>query len=41
VTPWRAPDVPRYVAAGELGSGLYFNPVLPEAAAGALRAALP
>jgi UDPglucose--hexose-1-phosphate uridylyltransferase len=40
VTPWRAPDVPRYIAAGELGSGVYFNPVLPEAAAQSLRVAL-
>jgi UDPglucose--hexose-1-phosphate uridylyltransferase len=37
VTPWRAPGVPRYVAAGELGSGVYFNPVAPEAAAQSLR----
>jgi galactose-1-phosphate uridylyltransferase len=29
----------RFVAAGELGSGLYVNPVAPEAAAAALRAA--
>ena len=34
---WRADGVPRFVAAGELGSGLYFNPVLPEEAAEALR----
>ena len=40
VTPWRAPGVPRYVAAGELGSGVYFNPVAPEAAAQALRDAV-
>jgi UDPglucose--hexose-1-phosphate uridylyltransferase len=40
VSPWRAPDVPRYVAAGELGSGVYFNPVAPEAAAQSLREAL-
>jgi UDPglucose--hexose-1-phosphate uridylyltransferase len=40
VTPWRAPGVTRYVAAGELGSGVYFNPVAPEDAAAALRAAL-
>jgi UDPglucose--hexose-1-phosphate uridylyltransferase len=33
VTPWRAPGVPRFVAAGELGSGVYFNPIAPEAAA--------
>lgn len=37
VTPWRARGVPRYVAAGELGSGVFFNPVTPEAAAQALR----
>ena len=37
VSPWRAPGVPRFVAAGELGSGVYFNPVAPEAAAQALR----
>jgi UDPglucose--hexose-1-phosphate uridylyltransferase len=40
VTPWRAAGVPRYVAAGELGSGVYFNPVVPEEAARALREAL-
>jgi UDPglucose--hexose-1-phosphate uridylyltransferase len=39
VTPWRAPGVSRYVAAGELGSGVFFNPVDPEAAAAALREA--
>lgn len=37
VSPWRAPAVPRYIAAGELGSGVYFNPVPPEAAAQSLR----
>jgi UDPglucose--hexose-1-phosphate uridylyltransferase len=37
VTPWRAPGVLRYVAAGELGAGVFFNPVEPEAAAEALR----
>jgi UDPglucose--hexose-1-phosphate uridylyltransferase len=36
--PERAPGIMRYVAAGELGSGLYVNPVEPEAAAAALRA---
>jgi len=36
--PERAPAVMRYVAAGELGSGLYVNPVEPEAAAATLRA---
>ena len=40
VTPWRARGVPRYVAAGELGSGVFFNPVDPEAAAQALRDAV-
>lgn len=40
VTPWRAPGVTRYVAAGELGSGVYFNPVAPDAAAQALRDAI-
>jgi UDPglucose--hexose-1-phosphate uridylyltransferase len=39
VSPWRAPGVTRYVAAGELGSGVYFNPVAPEDAARALREA--
>jgi UDPglucose--hexose-1-phosphate uridylyltransferase len=40
VSPWRAPNVPRYIAAGELGSGVYFNPVAPEAAAESLRRAV-
>jgi UDPglucose--hexose-1-phosphate uridylyltransferase len=39
VTPWRAAGVTRYVAAGELGSGVWFNPVPPEQAARALREA--
>lgn len=39
VTPWRATGVVRYVAAGELGSGVYWNPVVPEDAARALREA--
>lgn len=34
----RQPGVPRFVAAGELGSGVSFDPVAPEAAAAALRA---
>lgn len=34
----RQPGVQRYVAAGELGSGMFFNPLLPEDAAAALRA---
>jgi UDPglucose--hexose-1-phosphate uridylyltransferase len=41
VSPWRARGVTRFVAAGELGSGVYFNPVAPEAAAQSLREALP
>jgi UDPglucose--hexose-1-phosphate uridylyltransferase len=40
VSPWRATGVTRYIAAGEIGSGIYFNPVAPEAAAEALRGAL-
>jgi UDPglucose--hexose-1-phosphate uridylyltransferase len=40
VSPWRAAGVARYVAAGELGSGVYFNPVVPEDAARALREAM-
>ena len=39
ISPWRAAGVPRFVAAGELGSGVWFNPIPPEAAAQALRAA--
>lgn len=35
--PRRSADVIRYVAAGELGSGVLTNPVLPEDAAAALR----
>jgi len=41
VSPWRAHGVPRFVAAGELGSGLFFNPVPPEVAARSLRDAVP
>ena len=37
VSPWRAPYVTRFVAAGELGSGVYFNPVAPADAARSLR----
>jgi UDPglucose--hexose-1-phosphate uridylyltransferase len=36
--PQRGPGVPRYIAGGELGSGLYVNPVVPESAAAELRA---
>jgi UDPglucose--hexose-1-phosphate uridylyltransferase len=35
--PLRGPDVARYVASAELGSGTLSNPVVPEAAARALR----
>jgi UDPglucose--hexose-1-phosphate uridylyltransferase len=35
---FRSPGTPRFVAAGELGSGVYFNPVAPEDAATHLRA---
>jgi UDPglucose--hexose-1-phosphate uridylyltransferase len=37
--PLRSADTMRFVAAGELGSGVLFNPVLPEKAAAALRGA--
>ncbi|MDQ6698390.1 MAG: galactose-1-phosphate uridylyltransferase [Actinomycetota bacterium] len=37
--PWRAPGVMRFIAGGELGSGVFINPVRPEAAAEALRQA--
>ena len=38
VTPFlRAPGTPRFVAAAELGGGIFFNPVVPEAAAAELR----
>jgi UDPglucose--hexose-1-phosphate uridylyltransferase len=39
-SPWRAAGVARYIAAGELGSGEFFNPVVPEALAADLRAAV-
>jgi UDPglucose--hexose-1-phosphate uridylyltransferase len=35
--PQRAPGVARFVAAGELGSGTFSNPIVPEAAAATLR----
>jgi UDPglucose--hexose-1-phosphate uridylyltransferase len=41
VTPiWRAAGTPRFVAAAELGSGVFFNPIAPTAAAAALRDAV-
>ncbi|HZM29412.1 MAG TPA: hypothetical protein VFB77_02915 [Acidimicrobiales bacterium] len=39
VSPLRSPGVQRYVAAAELGSGEFVNPVVPEDAAAALRGA--
>lgn len=41
VSPWRDARLPRYIAAGELGSGVYFNPVAPEVIAGRLRDVAP
>jgi len=40
VSPWRSAGVPRFIAAGELGSGVFYNPVRPEDAAEALRDAV-
>jgi UDPglucose--hexose-1-phosphate uridylyltransferase len=40
-SPWRSAGLLRYVAAGELGSGVFFNPVVPEELADRLRAADP
>lgn len=37
VSPWRAAGVPRYIAAAEVGTGEYFNPVRPENVAARLR----
>jgi UDPglucose--hexose-1-phosphate uridylyltransferase len=37
VPVWRDTGVARFVAAGELGSGVMFNPVRPEEAAARLR----
>jgi UDPglucose--hexose-1-phosphate uridylyltransferase len=39
ISPMRSPRVQRYVAAAELGSGEFVNPVVPEDAAAALRGA--
>lgn len=38
VSPWRAANLPRYIAAAEVGAGEYFNPVVPEELALRLRA---
>jgi len=37
VSPWRDAGLSRFVAAGELGSGVFFNPVVPEHLAARLR----
>ena len=37
VSPWRAADVPRFIAAAEVACGEYFNPVIPEVLAARLR----
>jgi len=37
VSPWRAAELPRYIAAAEVGAGEYFNPVVPEDLARRLR----
>lgn len=37
VSPWRAPGVMRYIAAAEVSTGEYFNPLVPEMLARALR----
>jgi UDPglucose--hexose-1-phosphate uridylyltransferase len=41
VSPSRSKETVRYIAAGEVGSGVMFNPVAPETAARMLRDALP
>jgi UDPglucose--hexose-1-phosphate uridylyltransferase len=38
VSPWRAAGVQRFIAAAEVATGEYFNPVVPEALAAQLRA---
>lgn len=38
---FRSPGTPRFVAAGELGSGMFFNPVAPDDAAARLREVAP
>lgn len=37
VSPWRSAGVPRFIAAAEVGSDEYFNPVIPEDVASRLR----
>jgi UDPglucose--hexose-1-phosphate uridylyltransferase len=37
VSPWRDAGVMRYIAAAEVSTGEYFNPVVPEELAATLR----
>jgi len=41
VSPWRSSGVQRYIAAAEVATGEYFNPVVPEELAERLRAVAP
>jgi UDPglucose--hexose-1-phosphate uridylyltransferase len=41
VSPWRAPNVMRYIAAAEVATNEYFIPVVPEELAARLRDAVP
>jgi UDPglucose--hexose-1-phosphate uridylyltransferase len=40
VSPWRSNGVPRYIAAAEVATGEYFNPVVPEDLAERLRSVM-
>ena len=40
VSPWRAAGVQRFIAAAEVASEEYFNPVVPEDIAASLRVAV-
>jgi UDPglucose--hexose-1-phosphate uridylyltransferase len=37
VSPWRQRQLPRFIAAAEIGAGEFFNPVIPEDVAARLR----
>lgn len=41
ISPWRAKGVPRFIAAAEVATGEYFNPVVPEQVAERLRELAP
>jgi UDPglucose--hexose-1-phosphate uridylyltransferase len=41
VSPWRAPQVMRYIAAAEVATNEFFTPVVPEELAAKLRDAVP